>query len=104
VQQSFEARKDVDQAMHKGLRSLSPGTSLAPLLAKHRNRRNQKSGPPLTEEQSLAWADAHFRRTEHWPNDRSGAIDGVPGESWCTVDYDLKKGIRTLPGGYGRGR
>lgn len=53
----------VNQALLQGLRRVPGGSSLARLLALHRGVRNRKALPNLTEEQILAWADAHHART-----------------------------------------
>src|SRR5258707_350035 len=52
----------VDHALRKGTRSLPDSSSLARLLANRRSVRNPAAAPPLTVEQILAWADAHYRR------------------------------------------
>ena len=54
---------------------------------------------PLTEEQVLAWADAHFARTGQWPGAGTGAVGGVPEQSWAAIDEALRRGFRGLPGG-----
>ena len=51
---------------------------------------------PLTDEQVLAWADAHLKRTGRWPHSRSGAIAEAPGETWRSVDRALHTGTRGL--------
>jgi hypothetical protein len=56
-------------------------------------------GPPLTEEQILAWADARHARTGHWPRAESGAILDAPGDNWYAVNHALAYGYRGLPGG-----
>jgi hypothetical protein len=89
----------IENALRKGLRGLPGGSSLAKLLAEHRGVRNRKQLPPLTEEQILAWADAHQRRTGSWPTGRSGPIAGTPGETWTAVQMALRNGLRGLPGG-----
>jgi hypothetical protein len=88
----------VDHALRKGTRSLPDSSSLARLLAKRRGVRNPASAPPLTVEQILAWADAHYRRTGRWPRYKVGAITGAPGETWNGVDAALREGNRRLPG------
>jgi len=55
--------------------------------------------PALTEEQILAWAEAHFQSTGRWPSIWSGPIEEAPGESWRGVHMALSKGHRGLPGG-----
>lgn len=47
----------------------------------------------------LSWADAHKARTGKWPDRNSGAIPGVPGETWRAVDHALLAGRRGLPKG-----
>jgi hypothetical protein len=89
----------VQNALQKGLRGLSGGSSLAQLLAKHREVRNRMDPPPLTVGQVLAWADAAFQRTGQWPNQYSGPIMESPEETWAGVNYALKVGTRGLPAG-----
>ncbi len=55
--------------------------------------------PRLTEEEILAWADAHHENTGKWPKRFSGEIHGVSGETWRNVDASLEVGGRGLPGG-----
>jgi hypothetical protein len=55
--------------------------------------------PPLTEQQVLAWADAHHARTGQWPTWCSGPVAGAPQENWMAVDAALRAGKRSLPGG-----
>ncbi len=47
----------------------------------------------------LAWADAHCKRTGHWPSLNSGRISGTLDETWRRVDSALRIGLRGLPGG-----
>src|SRR2546425_7817049 len=47
----------------------------------------------------LAWADAHCKRTGHWPSLNSGRISGTLDETWRRVDSALRVGLRGLPGG-----
>lgn len=89
----------VDAALHVGTRKLPGGTSLARLLARHRGVRYRKQLPPLTEEQILVWADAHYQRTGAWPKGDSGPIFEAPGETWTAVNVALNHGIRHLSGG-----
>src|SRR5438270_444564 len=65
---------NINAGLRLGLRGLSPGSSLARLLAYHRGVRNRKGLPVYTEEQILAWADAHYARWERWPSSDSGPI------------------------------
>jgi hypothetical protein len=89
----------VDSALREGLRGLTGGSSLARLLAARLGVRNQADAPRLTEDQVLAWADAHHRRTGRWPGQASGPVRGAPGESWASVERSLQTGLRGLPGG-----
>ena len=52
------------------------GTTLAQLLAEHRQAPNIYTEPPLTAEQILAWADAHRAATGRWPS--SALRPGAP--------------------------
>src|SRR5713226_4030147 len=88
----------IDTALHLGTRKLTGRSSLARLLARHRGVRNRKQLPPLTEEQILAWADAHHKRMGTWPKGDSGPIIDAPGETWTAVDVALNHGNRQLPG------
>src|SRR5207247_1654084 len=53
---------------------------------------------PLTIEQILKWADAHCQNTGQWPNQKSGEVQGAPGEKWKCIAEALYKGLRGLPG------
>jgi hypothetical protein len=61
--------------------------------------RNHMALADLTVEQILVWADAHHKRTGHWPTARCGPISGAPGETWLAVETALVGGKRGLPGG-----
>jgi hypothetical protein len=89
----------IENALRGGGRGLPGGSSLAKFLAEHRGVRNRKQLPPLTEEQILAWADAHHQRTGNWPTGKSGPIPEAPGETWTAVQMALRNGLRGLPGG-----
>ena len=52
--------------------------------------------PRLTNEQILAWADAHHKRTGCWPTSRSGSIQGTMDENWRAVTTCLYFGYRGL--------
>ena len=84
----------IQSALNKGLRGLEGGSSLAQLLAEHRELRG-----PLTAERILAWADAHHAATGRWPTRRSGRVRGVEGETWQAIDFALLLGRRGLPEG-----
>jgi hypothetical protein len=94
-----ETWKGVDQALRGGYRGLRGGTTLARLLARRCGIRNRANLPRLTEEQLLAWADTHFRRTRAWPTSQSGPIMGSQGETWRAVDLALRGGYRGFKGG-----
>ena len=68
------------------------GSSLPRLLAERRSVRNVSDIPPLTEEQILAWADAHRARTGDCPHCKTGPILEAPGEQWRNVDLAWKRG------------
>ena len=53
---------------------------------------------PLSEEQILQWAHAHYKRTGQWPKYDSGKIKGGDGETWASINQDLRKGLRGLSG------
>jgi hypothetical protein len=89
----------VNSALGQGLRGLPAGSSLAKLLADYREVRNRADVPDLTEEQILAWADAHHQRTGKWPRVLDGSITDAPGESWSGVQNALRAGLRGLTGG-----
>jgi hypothetical protein len=54
---------------------------------------------PLSVEQILAWADAHYQRTGRWPHAGSGFIPEAPGVTWSAVHQALNAGRWGLPGG-----
>jgi hypothetical protein len=89
----------IDMALQQGHRGLPRGSSLPQMLAEHRGVRNRMRLPRLTEQQILAWMDAHFTRFGVWPHGQSGAIPDAPGETWKVIDQALRCGNRGLPGG-----
>jgi hypothetical protein len=89
----------INAALALGLRGLPSGSSLAKLLAEHRDKRYHLSLPRLTVEQILAWADAHHARMGRWPVIESGPIPEAPGEVWSAIQGALSLGARGLPGG-----
>lgn len=93
-----EKWQGIDRALSVGSRGLSPGSSIAKLLADRRGTRNRKQLPSLTERQILAWADAHYERTGSWPTAKSGPISHAPGETWLAVNMALRHGHRGLVG------
>jgi hypothetical protein len=90
---------NVDAALKRGTRGLPPGSSLAELLARQRGVRYHLGRPRLTEEQILAWADAHYQETGRWPTKDAGPVAGTVDETWAAVDAALVAGTRGLPGG-----
>jgi len=89
----------ISQALARGARGLPGGSSLARLLAEHRNARNPKNLPHLTPGQILVWADAYHAASGRWPSANSGALAEAPGEDWKNIDQALKKGHRGLGSG-----
>jgi len=85
-------------ALGKGGRGLPGGSSLAKLLAEHRDIRNRKDLPPLTIKQMLNWADEHKAATGDWPSRTSGKVMGTD-ETWERIDAGLQQGQRGLPDG-----
>jgi hypothetical protein len=84
---------------HRGLPKKS-GLTLARLLEKRRGVRNSEYPPLLTEDQIVAWAKQHHRRTGKWPTENSGPILDATNETWTAIDLALRKGKRRgLPGG-----
>jgi hypothetical protein len=53
----------IDHALRDGLRGLSPGSSVAKLLAEKGKKRNRADLPRLTKRLILQWATAHYQRT-----------------------------------------
>jgi hypothetical protein len=89
----------INKALRHGHRTLPGGSCLAELLVRRRGVRNNWHLPPLSEEQVLAWAEAHFARTGSWPTRGSGAVHEAPEETWKGLDGLLRKGRRGLGGG-----
>jgi len=89
----------VCMALQRGHRGLRGRSSLPRLLAEHRGARLRMQPPRLSVRTVLSWADAHKARTGKWPDRNSGAIPGVPGETWRAVDHALLAGRRGLPKG-----
>lgn len=85
----------INLALTYGSRGLPGGDSLARLLARRRNAFS-KLGRPLTNEQILAWAIDHRRRTGAWPAIRSGPIRMASRENWRRIDSALRAGSRGL--------
>jgi hypothetical protein len=89
----------VNYALKQGNRGFPGGSSLTQILASERGVRNSAALPPLTKDQILAWADAHFERTGKWPKIDTGPVVGAPDETWTNVHAALSQGQRGLPGG-----
>jgi len=89
----------VNAALQLGRRGMQGGISLVQLLAKHRGARNAKHLTRLTQQQVLAWADAHHARTGQWPSRKSGVVVGSNGDTWACIDRALMNGQRGLAAG-----
>lgn len=89
----------VNRALGDGLRGLEGGTSLPRLLNEHRGTRRRDALPPLSEQQIIDWAKAHFQETGHWPSPKSGKAADSNGETWRTIERALANGTRGLQGG-----
>ncbi len=89
----------VNAALENGLRGLPGDDSLARLLARHRGKRNPALLPPLSVEEIVRWAEAHYRRCGRWPARSSGAIPEAEGETWAGVHKAFERGRRGLPQG-----
>ncbi len=51
---------------------------------------------PLSVQQVLAWADAHYRKHGKWPTSTSGTVPGTV-RTWLAIDKNLKDGKCGLP-------
>jgi hypothetical protein len=76
-----------------------PTRGIPKSAATHAGPTTRPRRPPLTLEQILSWADAHFARTGAWPTVGTGPVSEAPGQSWRSLDYALRYGRRGLPGG-----
>ncbi len=83
--------RGVEWALRAGRRGLPGGCTLSQFLAA---RRPGHRLTPLTEEQILAWADAHHARTGQWPKAGSGSLEVIPDLKWSTINHP---GVRFLP-------
>jgi hypothetical protein len=92
-----ETWSNVFSAMHSGDRGLSGRISLSGLLARQFGVRRPFHTPKLTLRQVRYWAEAHYRRTGHWPSVKSGAIVEAPGETWAGVNSSLNMARRGIP-------
>jgi len=83
-------------ALRQGHRRLPGGSSLVKLLVERRGLRHPSHAPRLTVKQIVQWARQHHQRTGRWPNQNSGPVHGVPGETWYAVCAALKQKGRGL--------
>ncbi len=90
---------NIDKALRVGCRGFVGGSSLAQLLAKHRNKRNRKRLPRYTYRKILCWADTYYEDAGRWPTHLSGPTVAAPGETWLAVDVALRNGQRAMSGG-----
>ena len=88
----------INSALKAGNRGLPVGSSLAKLLAAHRDVRNHMELAPLNIEQILVWADAHQAATNTWPNQYSEQVTGTD-DTWGGINAALYRGKRGLPAG-----
>lgn len=89
----------VESALRQAARGLPGGSSIARVLAEHRNARNKASLSRLTVANILSWADAFQERTGTWPKRDDGAIPESPGDDWRAIDACLIQGNRGLKRG-----
>jgi hypothetical protein len=87
----------IDSALRVGCRGLPGGSSLCRFLRGAVFSNRKRDWRPLTIEQVLAWADAHYVATGQWPSTTSGVVKDVPGEKWRALYHALRKGLRGLP-------
>jgi superfamily II DNA or RNA helicase len=90
---------NIHSALSVGTRGLPGSSTLAQLLSEQRGVRNIQCLPKLTIPQILKWADAHHRRTGHWPSSESRAEIDKAGDTWGSINRALRSGARGLPGG-----
>ena len=98
IEGTDELWRNVNASLFHGRRALKGGSSLARLLAQHRNVRNSGNLPSLTIKGILSWADSYFKAQHAWPTRDSGIIQDTP-DTWQRVDAALLEGIRGLKGG-----
>lgn len=89
----------VHSALVAGMRGLPGSDSLARLLTRECGRRNLAEVPPLTLAMVRRWIVQHHAMIGMWPTALSGAVAGVPGETWAAVANALQKGRRGLRAG-----
>ena len=89
----------VNLALHRGLRGLKGGSSLARLLAEQRGVQKAARCRPFRISDILMWADAYHARHGTWPTYTSGPIPESPNDSWSKVHAALRSGLRGLQPG-----
>lgn len=67
-------------------------------MRRRRKQSNNWPRPTLTEDQLLAWADAHHNLKGRWPRKDSGLVPGSWTQRWSGIDTALQKGLRGLRG------
>jgi hypothetical protein len=96
---SAETWQNIDQALRRGARAMSVGSSLAALLAKRRGVCQPKPLRRLRIQTILRWADAFHATNGRWPVAAPLPVAEAPDESWDRIDRALRRGERGLPGG-----
>ena len=99
IPREFRKSRKIDTALREGLRGLPGGSSLAKFLKRHFGIGNIQSLLQLSIEEIKNCILMYKERTGEWPNEKSGAISELPGETWAKVMSALHKGGRGLPGG-----
>ena len=84
-------------ALRNGARGLPRQITLANLLWEERGVPNKANRPRLSIEQILRWCDDHRKRTDAWPDQNSGQVDGTT-ETWGGIQVALAGGKRGLRG------
>jgi hypothetical protein len=83
-----------NHALAQGFRSLPDRSSLHQIAIK----KGWCLGD-LTEDIIAHHMWRHFQKHGRFPAQRSGAVDGLPGENWRAFNQGLVQGVRSLPGG-----
>lgn len=86
-------------ALQNGTRGLPGGDTLGNVLQRYVGKKPGRHWMPLSHALILRNADAFHRKHNRWPSSKSGPVDCNAALTWRTIDNDLKKGIRGLPGG-----
>jgi hypothetical protein len=94
---SRESWSAIDVCLRDGFRGLPGGSSLPKFLQKYRGVPIGRKPPKLTEEQILAWADAHFAASGRWPTASSSATG--TNVDWLSVQNAMRMGLRGLSPG-----